>query len=591
MFQRANVASLSAPTGELGKYVNRLGWAVSSEEQRLAAIGRILEYAKGPNGSVELEELATRIQAATSLVFNPEGAIDAAVGAKMKVNLSASNSDLLMAFNLTRGVGFSEEIAQRSLGNALFSLLSADDKENKLSGLAKRAGLVDDSGKLIGSAEEVMSKILARNDELSKELIGVVNLASDNVGNALVKNTAQQMGMIRALQELYPDINFSGIGMVGFDEFSSNLKLSTIIDEAGNGDINTVINSIAEGAKRVTKILGVSLPENSVISKINNIARAGEDIAGRTVSGEEAKFNLLEIFQLDEEGMRNYGIKDPVTIMENVNEDILKFQNRMKQKSFNPYAPIKGLDLAFVTPELDAVMKQLTGEITTSLQDGNLYGNSYGKSIEDLIIQNNILEQVERTKNFNRTTLNPRTSLAKSLMSQGIVDRSELDALKNAPSKRSYQYLKDIVTANLTLSRDSAQLQTRRAVQKFFTDYTQEFQNVGPGSKMENVEDVMDRLLFEIEQMKNASRVRNPTIIQEVQTTMGTMLEAVLKSDEAIEIAIPGMEKFSVQNLASYVRTNNELRLTKGFAAQQTDDMVALIQALSSKRAIERYER
>jgi hypothetical protein len=176
-------------------------------------------------------------------------------------------------------------------------------------------------------------------------------------------------------------------------------------------------------------------------------------------------------------------------------------------------------------------------------------------------------------------------------MSQGIVDRGELDELKNIPSKQAYRSLKDRVTASLTLSRDSAQLQTRRAVQKFFTDYTQEFQNVGPGSKMENVEDVMDRLLFEIEQMKNASRVRNPTIIQEVQTTMGTMLEAVLKSDEAIEIAIPGMEKFSVQNLASYVRTNNELRLTKGFAAQQTNDMVALIQALSSKRAIERYER
>jgi hypothetical protein len=588
MFQRANVASMSAPAGELGKYVNRLGWAVSSEEQRLAAIGRILEYAKGPNGSVELEELATRIQAATSLVFNPEGAIDAGVGAKMKVNLSASNSDLLMAFNLTRGAGFSDEIAQRSLGNALFSLLSEDDKENKLSGLAKRAGLVDDSGKFIGSAEEVMSKILTRDDELSKELIGMVNLASDNVGNALIKNTAQQMGMIRALQELYPDIKFDGIGMVGFDQFSSDLKLSTIIDDAGNGDINTVINSIAEGAERVTKILNVSLPENSVISKINNIARAGDDIAGRTVSGEEAKFNLLEIFQLDEEGMKNYGIKDPLTIMENVNEDILKFQNRMKQKSFNPYAPIKGLDLAFVTPELDAAMKLLTGEITTSLQD--VTGN-YGKSIEDLIIQNNILEQVERTKNFNASTLNPRTSLAKSLISQGIVDRGELDALKSTGSRAAYRTLKDIVTASLTLSRDSAQGETRNAVQKFFTDYTQELQNVGPGSKAPSVEDVMDRLLFEIERMKNASRVRDATIIQQVQTTMGGMLEAVLKSDEAIEIAIPGMEKFSVQNLASYVRTNNELRLTKGFAAQQTNDMIALIQALSSKRAIERHER
>lgn len=588
MFQRANVASLSTPRGELGKYVNRLGWAVSSEEQRLAAIGRILEYAKGPNGSVELEELATRIQAATSLVFNPEGAIDAGVGAKMKVNLSASNSDLLMAFNLTRGAGFSDEIAQASLGNALYSLLSADEENNKLLPLAKRAGLVDDSGEFIGSAEEVMSKILARNDELSKELIGVVNLASDNVGNALVKNTAQQMGMIRVLQELYPDIKFDGIGMVGFDQFSSDLKLSTIIDDAGNGDINTVINSIAEGAERVTKILNVSLPENSVISKINNIARAGDNIAGRLVSGEEAKFNLLEIFQLDEEGMKNYGIKDPLTIMENVNEDILKFQNRMKQKSFNPYAPIKGLDLAFVTPELDATMKRLTGEITTSLQD--VTGN-YGKSIEDLIIQNNILEQVERTPKFNRSTLNPRTSLAKSLMSQGIVDRGELDRLKDFPSEQAYKNLKDIVTGSLTASRDSAQLETRNAVQKFFTDYTQELQNVGPGSKAPSVEDVMDRLLFEIERMKNANRVRNATIIQQVQTTMGGMLEAVLKSAEPIEIAIPGMEKFSVQNLASYVRTNNELRLTKGFAAQQTNDMVALIEALSSKRAIERHER
>jgi hypothetical protein len=134
-------------------------------------------------------------------------------------------------------------------------------------------------------------------------------------------------------------------------------------------------------------------------------------------------------------------------------------------------------------------------------------------------------------------------------------------------------------------------LETRNAVQKFFTDYTQELQNVGPGSKAPSVEDVMDRLLFEIERMKNANRVRNATIIQQVQTTMGGMLEAVLKSAEPIEIAIPGMEKFSVQNLASYVRTNNELRLTKGFAAQQTNDMVALIEALSSKRAIERHER
>ena len=44
MLQRSNVTAMSAATGALGKYVNRLGWAVSSEEQRLAALGRIKEF-------------------------------------------------------------------------------------------------------------------------------------------------------------------------------------------------------------------------------------------------------------------------------------------------------------------------------------------------------------------------------------------------------------------------------------------------------------------------------------------------------------------------------------------------------------------
>ena len=127
MFQRANVASMSAPRGELGKYVNRLGWAVSSEEQRLAALGRLKDYAQGPNGSVALEELVTKIQAATSLVQNPEGAIDSAKGASMKINLAATNKDMLMAYNLTRNAGFSDEVAQEGLSNALYSLMSEDN--------------------------------------------------------------------------------------------------------------------------------------------------------------------------------------------------------------------------------------------------------------------------------------------------------------------------------------------------------------------------------------------------------------------------------------------------------------------------------
>jgi len=208
---------MSASRGELGKYVNRLGWAVSSEEQRLAALGRIKQYAQ-TEGLTELEQLATKIQAATSLVFNPEGAIDAAVGADMKINLAATNRELLMAFNLTREGGFSEEMAQSSLGNALFSLMSEDDRTN-LFRIAREAG-IETHGM---SSSDAVSAVLAKNNEFSEELIGLINLTSENVGNALVANTAKQVGMIRALQELYPEIDFSGIGMVGLKYFLTSI--------------------------------------------------------------------------------------------------------------------------------------------------------------------------------------------------------------------------------------------------------------------------------------------------------------------------------------------------------------------------------
>lgn len=231
MLQRSNVRAMSSPTGELGKYVNRLGWAVSSEEQRLAALGRIKEYAIS-EGNIELKKLVTGIEASTSLVFNPEGAIDAAVGASMKINLAATNRDLLMAYNLTRNSGFSEEDAQRGLSRALFSLMSLDD--HKIRDIAIKAGYEASTLTMESNPEELFSlvnTILAREDKFSEKLINMINLSSENVGETLIANTAKQMGMIRALQEMYPEIDFGGIGKVGFDDFATNLKLSGIISK------------------------------------------------------------------------------------------------------------------------------------------------------------------------------------------------------------------------------------------------------------------------------------------------------------------------------------------------------------------------
>lgn len=225
MLQRSNVRAVSSRPG-LGKYVNRLGWAVSSEEQRLAALGRIEEYAQGPNGNAGLKELVTKIKAMTSLVQNPEGAID--TGESMGMRLNATYQDLLMSYTLTRGGGLSEEATQRGLANAIFTLIS-DKNIGDLDAIAGKAGLnIAD----FAEKSQLVNAILSRDDQFSRQLIGLIDISTENTGAALIANTSKQMGMIRALQEMYPDdIDFGGIGKVGFDDLATNLKLAGIVDE------------------------------------------------------------------------------------------------------------------------------------------------------------------------------------------------------------------------------------------------------------------------------------------------------------------------------------------------------------------------
>lgn len=137
MLQRSEIKAMSAPTGGLGKYVNRLGFAVASEEQRNAALDRIIEYADTNNP--QLAELAKTMRRATSFVYNPETAIDTALGGDLKINLIASNSDLLNAFMATKGNNITEAQAQQSVSSALYSLMANENMENAQEGLTSVA--------------------------------------------------------------------------------------------------------------------------------------------------------------------------------------------------------------------------------------------------------------------------------------------------------------------------------------------------------------------------------------------------------------------------------------------------------------------
>ena len=570
MFQASGVRSMSSTRGELGKYVNRLGWAVSSEEQRLAAAGRIRAYGH-ENVLPQLEEFATKLEAVTSLVFNPEGAIDAAVGADMKINLLATNRELLMAFNLTREAGFSEEMAQTSLSNAIFSLMSEDDTI-ELKRIARAAGV--DTKDMDNPS--IVRAVLAKNNKASQELIGLVNLTSENVGNALVSNTAKQIGMIRALQELYPDIDFNGIGMVGFDEYATHLKLSGITSKKEYGDINRVLDAIAEGGREVYVAHEMEMPEGSVIRQVGNLTRAGGK--GNKIKGEQVKLQLLKIMGLDKDGKENFGTVNVDDVMQSAMKDMALEENRLGRIKYNPFAPSEPLAARLKTGPLDQAMKSLTDNITGRLEGGKFFG----KSMQDLVIENNLLREVKDV-NFNMYTLNPGGKLAGRLVERGVLSQSEIDQLLKRQSRSSFDQAKTIVIGRLKASENFAQQEAGTAIQEFFTAHIQRFIDkevtIGP-------ELVMEKLLFEIEEMKNATRMSNPSMIQETLSSMGYMLENALSSDKPIVIEVPGMEKFSVQQLSAFVRNKNELMLTGFLAQKQTDDMAVLIKALSDNRMI-----
>jgi hypothetical protein len=582
MFQRSSVASMSASRGELGKYVNRLGWAVSSEEQRLAVLGRLKDYAQGPNGNIELEKLITNIEAMTSLVQNPEDAIDSAVGASMKINLAATNKDMLMAYKLTRDAGFSDEAAQMALSNSLYSLMS-EDNATDLHAIAGRAGLdiadFTNSSKVVDNSK-LVNTILSRNDKFSEELIGLINIATENTGTALVSNTAKQMGMIRALQELYPEADFSGIGMVGFDDFATHLKLSGIVNTASEGDVNTVIDSIVKGANEVAEALGVDLPKGSIIQKIDNITRAvnaSKDV--KKVTGEEVKLKLLELFGLQDEAKENFGTANIDDIMTSVNNKLLLEQKRLGSLKYNQYVPFKTIADAFDSEKLNKAMDELSGVLTTRLGDaeGNL-----GKTLQDIVIENNLLRDIEDMP-FNGYTLRSRSGITAKLIERNLMTEDELFELINSNSPRLFNEKKTTIVGMLRASDSFAQQEAKTTLQEFFTAHIQRHQS--DQSKFNNAEEVMDKLLFEIEEMKNAARVLNPTIFDETNRMMGFAFENALSAAEPIEIAVPGMKPFTLQELSAFVRTNNELRLTNFFAKKQTDDMVNLIESLASKNA------
>ena len=343
-----------------------------------------------------------------------------------------------------------------------------------------------------------------------------------------------------------------------------------------------MIDSIVEGAKQVTKILGKELPENSIIAKIDSIKRAVVGSEGvEKVTGEKARFDLLNLIGLEGEAKDIFGTTDIDSIIKEANTLMQRAQENLSTVAYNPYAPFKTIADSYNTPPLNEVINNLRGELTTRLNNPRGFVR---KTIEELVEERNILSQLEDMPNFTKSAL--KRELSDSLIRLNLLEKSMLSNVGGLNPTAFAAKGKEII-GKLQASKSFTQEETNKVLKNFFTAHVkQNIKQIQAGETTIGLEVVMDKLLFEIQQMKNASRlIKTPTAESNGLKLMGEMFEDALNSNSPIKITARGIKSFTLQQLSAFVATNQQLRLITIPAEKQTDDMVRLIESLVSKNA------
>lgn len=245
-----------------------------------------------------------------------------------------------------------------------------------------------------------------------------------------------------------------------------------------------------------------------------------------------------------------------------------KTQENFKNMKYNPYAPLKKTADTYNEAAANEAINNLRGELTTRLKDSKGF---VGKTIEELVEEKNILRQLEDMPKFTKYAL--KRELSNSLIRLKLLDASELHRTTGL-SAVNFAAKGEEIIGKLQASKSFAQIEAKTTLQEFFTAHINQIQD---GKTKINLVNLMDKLLFDIQEMKNAST--NGSAL------MGEMLEIALDSKSPIQITAPGIKPFTLQQLSAFVTTNQQLKSINIPMEKQTDDMVRLIESLVSKNA------
>jgi len=403
---------------------------------------------------------------------------------------------------------------------------------------------------------------------------------ADNVGNSLIKHTSKQLGMIRAIQELYPEIDFSGIGNVGLDQYSANIKLSSIVDKVTkNNDVSDVIESIKNGFNEILDLTGLELPENSVYNALRNIPKPSNAKGAKRTTVEETKKGLLDAFGLKDDAAE-YKTPDVDGVIGKVNVTLDKARKQLNATKFNVYAPNNALEASYQNKYLKNQIQELQGSILKSLSE------SEGLDLSDLLSQQKLIRSIE-SDGLNKMTLR-QAHIREPLINLGLMDETELTRIIKQGTKLEFSELESNILAKLKAAKSFSRHATGKAVADFFTSYTQK--GIDDFNPENSPIRVMDQLLFEIENMKNATRVASASTEQQKTALFGQMIEAALQSEQELNVNIGGGTAFSLQDLRNYVSISHNKKITQSYA-DDTEKITNIIQGMIDKSAMTSDEK
>ena len=420
--QRNALAGIGAENG-LGKYVDTLNWAASSEEQRLAVLSRM--------ESEGYEGLANNLRLNLMPMFSPEAAIDPAIGGTSILSFGGNLQDMrdsIRMYHSRNGVILNPGQIDEAVNRSVYNLVGRGEDE-----LRAFSKLYAEANPSMYTAEEARAAFKASKDlhfkaflELSEgdyapQLNELINVSTENIRRNMINQTGLLTGQIRGAQIL---LGHQDEDLLGFDQLVTRSKFSV---SAKSDELDILIKQTMAGFESAREMaVGGELPNDAValakidqlMEKLNRMSSSLSVKGDNAVSPESVREELLTLMGLREgsEASKLYGTSTLTEAAREAQEMIFRFKNQIRDQAVEKN----------VNSVLSPKIEELFGMIESSIKEEILDSSEVGKVgvIERLLENKNLVKEIQNRASF----YGEKDPLYQALIKTQLIDETEIEA-------------------------------------------------------------------------------------------------------------------------------------------------------------------